>query len=923
MVTFAKFIFRICLFTFCWNHCVLKAFAQIVPDRTLGSENSVVRSDLVKGAIADYIEGGAIRDKNLFHSFSEFNLNATDRAYFAVPTGVENILTRVTGTDVSHIRGTLGVDGGANLFLLNPKGIIFDRQAQLDIQGSFLATTADSYIFREDLDFSAIDPQPPLLAINIPIGLQFGGAPGAIVNNSRTETAIAIPEGLRAGKGQTLSLLGGEITSAGGYLNTVEGRIELGAVAGGSKLKLNPSDRGWIVDYDGVEEFADLKISENGGIDGGNTGNAEIVLKGKNISLGYNWDSAQLDLKQSDFSPSKPLIVLDELAPDRVQIAADNQDNSIPSTIEIEASHTLSIIDPSNQQQNILAHTSGTGDAGAINLTADRIIIYGASLESWTLAEATGDSGAIDLTANNLAIQYGGGGVNTFSEGAGGTISLNIAEDIAIASGGFGAEARDIGAGGTVEIAANNLKIVSGGIGTGTFASGKGGTIDLKIADNLTIDTGGFGADAKGSGDGGSIKIEAKNIQFLSAGIGVNTWGSGLGGKIVINAETMMFKDGVIGAESGQNIDLRDFVADDAPEEFGGRNAGDGGDIQITAKNLSIDNANITTSTFGTGNAGNLSFKVNSITAVGGDLITGINSFTDGRGTGGNIEIIGDRLEVSQEATIAANSSNIGRAGDITIDIKNLLQLDSSGTISVDGGEVGLPGNINIKSEDLRLRQGKISATTNQGIQGNIRLSGEQLLLRDRSQIITNAGLDATGGNISIDLKYNLLGTDNSEITASAEKGQGGNIQINTKGIFFTQDSSINANSQSGADGTTKVSTLVDDRLDSDLIQLPNKPTQQQQKLALSCSSNSNNRFLSVGRGGLPENPLKGISNNSLLADLDAFTVEEARQEIDALESIPALIVEAEILSINATGNLELIALSNFTRLQKQLDCLK
>ena len=154
MVTFAKFIFRICLFTFCWNHCVLKAFAQIVPDRTLGSENSVVRSDLVKGAIADYIEGGAIRDKNLFHSFSEFNLNATDRAYFAVPTGVENILTRVTGTDVSHIRGTLGVDGGANLFLLNPKGIIFDRQAQLDIQGSFLATTADSYIFREDLVYA-------------------------------------------------------------------------------------------------------------------------------------------------------------------------------------------------------------------------------------------------------------------------------------------------------------------------------------------------------------------------------------------------------------------------------------------------------------------------------------------------------------------------------------------------------------------------------------------------------------------------------------------------------------------------------------------------------------------------------------------------------------------------------------------------
>ena len=924
MVTVTKLVFKICLFTYCWNYCLPKAFAQIVPDRTLGSENSVVRSNPVKGAIADYIEGGAIREKNLFHSFSEFNLNPTDRAYFAVPPGIENILTRVTGTDVSLIQGTLGVDGGANLFLLNPKGISFGRQAQLDIQGSFLATTADSYIFTEDLNFSAINPQlPPLLAINIPIGLQFGGTPGAIVNNSRTEskTDASIPEGLRGGRGQTLSLLGGEITSAGGYLNTVEGRIELGAVAGGSKLKLNPSDRGWTVDYDDVEEFANLKISENGGIDGGKNGNTEIVLKGKNISLGYNWDSAQLDLKQSD-SSSKPRVVLEEQLPDQVQIIADNQDNSIPATIEIDASHTLSIIDPSKQQQNILAHTSGTGNAGTINLTADRIIVYGTSLESWTLAGATGDSGAINLTANNLAIQYGGGGVNTFSEGKGGTISLNIAEDVAIASGGFGAEARDKGAGGTVEIAAKNLKIVSAGIGTGTFASGKGGTIDLKIANNLIIDTGGFGADAKGSGDGGSIEIEAKNIQFIASGIGVNTWGSGLGGKIIINAETMMFKDGVIGAGSGRDLDRRDFVIDD-PAEFSGRNAGDGGNIQIIAKNLLIDNANFTTSTFGTGDAGNLSFEVDSITAVGGDLITGINSFTNGRGKGGNIQIIGDRLELSQGATIAANSSNLGRAGDITLNLKDRLQLDSTGTISVDGGAIGLPGNINIKSADLLLRRGKISATTNQGIQGNIRLSGEHLLLKDHSQIITNAGSDATGGNISIDLKYNLLGTDNSEITASAEQGQGGNIQINTKGIFFSQNSSINANSQSGADGTTKISTIVEDRLDSDLIQLPNKPTEQQQKLTLSCSSNSDNKFLSVGRGGLPENPLKGTSNNSVLADLDAFVVEDNRQKIDVLKSIPAPIVEAETWSVNAAGNLELIALNDSTQLQKQLDCLE
>ena len=570
MVTFAKSIFIISSFTCCWQNYTSTASAQIVPDNTLSTESSVVRTKNVRGAIADYIEGGAARDSNLFHSFTQFNISAAGKAYFASPSGINNILTRVTGTDISNIKGLLGVDGGANLFLLNPHGVIFGRQAQLDIAGSFLATTADRYIFESDLDFSAIDPEmPPLLAVNIPIGLQFGDAPSTIVNNSRLPgkqksstdevEAIAV-EGLRVGEGQTISLLGGEITSEGGYLNTVEGRVELGAVGANSKIKLNHDanlNRGWTTDYDGVAEFGNIKISDRGGIDGGNTGNTQIVLTGKNISLGYDW--AEFDTKQSDLFTAQTLSVFDELPSDRTQITAYNQNHEVASSIDIKASDTLSIIDPGSNEQNIVAHTFGTGDAGTIDLVADRIITYGASLESWTLTAATGDSGAINLVANNIAIQNGGGGVNTFSKGTGGTISVNVAENMTIASGGFGAEARGEGAGGKVKIAANNLNIVSGGIGTGTFASGKGGTIDLNIANNLVIESGGLGTDARGSGDGGRIEIEAKNIQFLSAGLGANTWNSGFGGEITIDADTILFKDGVIGAESGQNIDRRDF----------------------------------------------------------------------------------------------------------------------------------------------------------------------------------------------------------------------------------------------------------------------------------------------------------------------------------------------------------------------------
>lgn len=93
--------------------------------------------------MTDLIEGGARRDSNLFHSFSEFNINNGQRVFFANPAGVDRILSRVTGNTQSNILGTLGVLGNADLFLLNPNGIVFGPNARLDVWGSFLATTAD------------------------------------------------------------------------------------------------------------------------------------------------------------------------------------------------------------------------------------------------------------------------------------------------------------------------------------------------------------------------------------------------------------------------------------------------------------------------------------------------------------------------------------------------------------------------------------------------------------------------------------------------------------------------------------------------------------------------------------------------------------------------------------------------------------
>ncbi len=152
------------------------SYGQIVPDQSLGQERSQRRRAVpIRGRRADEIVGGARRGELLFHSFEQFNVRAHQRVYFANPDGVVQILSRVTGDDPSRIFGTLGVNGGADLFLLNPNGIIFGRNARLDISGSFVASTGDRLSLPNGHDFSAVDPQaPPLLTVNVPLGVQWG-----------------------------------------------------------------------------------------------------------------------------------------------------------------------------------------------------------------------------------------------------------------------------------------------------------------------------------------------------------------------------------------------------------------------------------------------------------------------------------------------------------------------------------------------------------------------------------------------------------------------------------------------------------------------------------------------------------------------------------------------------------------------------
>ena len=735
--------------------------AQLVPDNTLGKENSVVTP---VNSLQKQIDGGAIRGSNLFHSFQEFNVDSGGRVYFSNPSAIENILTRVTGGNPSAILGRLGVQGNANLFLINPSGIIFGENASLDISGSFTATTAESFRFPDGSEFSAVNPgAKPLLKISVNPGVQY---PAKVIGDISSGGKLTVGKDLNL-VGNNLNLTG-ELGAGGNLSLQAENNLTIRdninnpfiASAGGSLL---------LQGNQSIDIFA-LNHPDSGLFSG-----KDLLLRSTNPVLGDahyfsggSFKIEQLNGNLGDLeSPNDPIIrasgdvsfdsyrgnSLHILAGGSVNITGDvtitgaDSENGLEETVTLSNGESLEVNGKTQATLDIRAGTTGfgisgiTGDAnlqpnqpntGGIGSSSD--IVLGGNI---TVEEENGlvlitnqYSPDVSLSGGNIQIQ---GNINTSSNsGNAGEIIVDALGNLEISS----------------EIQANSSIGASG-----TISLSSGGTLSMFNEANVESRSNTNDFEANLVQDlvfGGDIKLTAPSIVLQDASrVTVGISGLGTGGDLIVETQELKIFDG-----SGLDSITRGI--------------GDAGNINITTQNLLIQNS--------------LS-EPDSITIKNiNDFRTGINTFVS---------------RLPENSSFNSDYSQSGQGGSITINASDSVELigNKPGAFSPTL-EQELIGSI-------QLDTGIISETTGTGAAGDININTNELKIKNGAAISTSSISPASLStmfpdlvpslvdNIAPELQSNLITQINENLSNILDAGNSGELNINSHNIEFQGEAGL------------------------------------------------------------------------------------------------------------------------------------
>ena len=816
------FFILLCYFRPSW------AIAQIIPDNTLpnptliNSEENIIR-----------IDGGTTAGGNLFHSFSEFSVPTGGQAFFNNAVTIQNILTRVTGNNISNIDGVIGANGAANLFLINPNGIIFGENARLAIGGSFFGSSAESVLFPDGLEYNAnvengdvgTSDESPLLSVNVPIGLQLGENSGRISVNGTGVSDIVPTDnfGLAVAPGQTIGLVGNEINFNGGIVTAPSGRIEIGSVNDGT-VGIVQTPRGFQLNYDNVNQFRNIQLSN----------------------------------RSSLFSPAVVDNPLSEI-------------NVTGNNIILDGSQIVSVTDNNANSGNIIVNAAESLELGGT--------IPNFPFSSWIVNQvapgATGNSGDIQVIAPQISINNGAR-IQTLSLGSGtaGNVNVEAADSINIT--GFGlppdfnldqsaidpetfleqntnsrisSETFASGAGGTVTVSTKNLNFLAGGqIATlaSSQASGNPDTIRItaetitagnSVSFNPLVSSGIFSY-TLGQAAGGAIDISTEKINLVDGAL-VLSWaqGSGDGGDMVVNATESITARGINPLFPSFNSGIGSIVL----------GSGNGGNVRVDTQQITLEGgadissitlvelAGISVANGGTGLAGDVSIDAEIIELIGTssfspDNLTFIGSVTFGTADAGNVRVstkqlrVFDGAQVGNAAVLSISTlgepvpgAGIGNSGNLTINASDFIQVVGvNPLISISGSFIGTAsislgdaGELVVNTPRLLLQEGGGLGTSSRG-------SGNAGTVRVNATEIFIDGINADGTPSA--LIANAIGAEEdfqqAFFTSPIATGDTGELTINASGITLTNGGQINV--QHEGTGNAGKLQITSDRLTLD-----------------------------------------------------------------------------------------------------------
>lgn len=757
---------------------------------------------------------------NLFHSFGDFSVGTDQVARFLNDSGLatENILSRVTGGHVSNILGEINTTSfpGANLYLINPAGVLFGPTATLNVSGSVHVSTADYLRLADGLRFNALPgPQDTLLSQGPVVAFGFLNPHPRPITVHGSQLTVA--------EGKGLSLVGGDIKVTRGTLTASGGQINLASLAGRGEARIAPEDiaiagttpRGQIMIKGGTEPENVARLDTSGAQGGA------VILRGGKLSLAR----AEVTTQATEANQTGGAVVVEATKSAKMKdvILRTGTDPIFGSPSRAGGGPVL-LSSPSVRASNLTIETSAGGRSvpvGDVTMNVRNLTASNLTIHRW---------GGNDTAGGNVSIRASGDVIlhksrigpqlcSAFCAEARGQITIRAATLILNGTGISSTSSGLEGEGNDIAIEVGRLSMRGSEIHTSAvFAPAQSGTISVSAREAILIDGGGIrtwlGRPPQG-GTGGSITLSTPRLTLNHLGRISTQTDAGRAGDISVNVGTLnMFNGGSISTQneihgSAGNIDIvasRSISMAGVGVGFRGRQVPSGitmaaegeqlGHLHIVTPALHVDDRAVVRaySTSPTGPVSGIVLDVGQLNISGGAGIYSANS-------GIPIVINAARSITLDHGTITTYAGPTG----VSLFAGKSILIQNGSLITADNAGIGDEGHIAIHAgKSVVIRDSTISAKAERGNGGTIVVDAKNVALSG-SQLTTSVsgGPDTIGGRIVVDAKNMTL--RNSQILSTATEGDGGTIHIRSRAFHKDAKSVIDASSESGTDGTVTI----------------------------------------------------------------------------------------------------------------------